>query len=75
MHHSSDLYYSHNCENVHDSMFCFNAKNLRHAVGNAVLEAGAYKKLKSQLLEQIAGELAAKKDLKWDIYNIGCCKR
>jgi hypothetical protein len=23
---SSDIYFSHNCENVHDSMFCFNAK-------------------------------------------------
>lgn len=71
----SDLYYSHNCENVHDSMFCFNVKNLRNAVGNAPLAPGEYKKIKQSVLEQLAAELEKKKDLKWDIYNIGCPKK
>ncbi|MCC7570289.1 hypothetical protein KO465_03005 [Candidatus Micrarchaeota archaeon] len=70
----SDLYYSHNCENVHDSMFCFNVKNLRNAIGNAVLPSEEYKKIKQMVLAQIADELETKKDLKWDIYNIGCAK-
>ncbi|MCC7570286.1 hypothetical protein KO465_02990 [Candidatus Micrarchaeota archaeon] len=68
----SDLYYSHNCENVHDSMFCFNVKNLRNAIGNAPLPSTDYKKIKINILTQIADELEKKKDLKWDIYNIGC---
>ena len=66
----SDLYFGHNCENVHDSMFCFNAKNLRNAIGNGVLPPDKYKAVKASLLSQIAGELEKKKDLKWDIYNI-----
>src|SRR3989338_2838106 len=31
----SNLYFSHNCENVQDSMFCFNVKNRQYAIGNA----------------------------------------
>lgn len=70
----ADLYYSHNCENVNDSMFCFNAKNLRYAVGNGVLSPLDYKKVKESVLGQIAGDLEGKKDLKWSVYNIGCYK-
>ena len=33
------------------------------------------KKIKASILEQIATELETKKDLKWDIYNIGCAKK
>ena len=66
----SDLYFGHNCENVHDSMFCFNVKNVRNAIGNGVLPADKYKQVKSALLSQIVGELEKKKDLKWDIYNV-----
>jgi hypothetical protein len=69
---SSDIYYSHNCENVHDSMFCFNVKNLRNAIGNAPLAAEKYKAVKASLVAQLAEELERKKDLKWDIYNVGC---
>ncbi|MCC7570292.1 hypothetical protein KO465_03020 [Candidatus Micrarchaeota archaeon] len=68
----TDAYYLHNCENVHDSMFCFNVKNLRNAIGNTALPAEEYKKIKTNILNQIADELEKKKDLKWDIYNIGC---
>jgi hypothetical protein len=67
----SDLYFSHNCENVRDSMFCFNVKNLSHAIGNAELPLEQYKKAKGALVSQIADELEKKHDLKWDIFNIG----
>jgi hypothetical protein len=70
----TDLYFAHNCENVHDSMFCFNTKNLRNAIGNGVLPVEKYKAVKKSLLEQIVSELEKKKDLKWDIYNIGCAR-
>jgi hypothetical protein len=70
----ADIYYAHNCENVHDSMFCFNVKNLRNAIGNGVLPLEKYKAVKKSLVGQIANELEKKKDLKWDIYNIGCAK-
>lgn len=72
---SSDLYFSHNCENVHSSMFCFNSKNLKNAIGNAELEKEKCRSLKSSLLEQIASEIERKKDFRWDIYNIGCRKK
>jgi hypothetical protein len=68
----SDIYYSHNCENVHDSMFCFNVKNLKNAIGNAVLKPESYKEIKKSILEQIVSELEKKKDLEWSIYNIAC---
>jgi hypothetical protein len=67
----SDAYFLYNCENVRDSMFCFNAKNLTNAIGNAALPLETYKKVKSSLVAQMADELEKKKDLKWDIFNIG----
>ena len=35
------------------------------------MDPETYKKVKESLLEQIVSELERKKDLKWDIYNIG----
>jgi hypothetical protein len=71
----SDSYFCHNGENLHNCMFCFNAKNRNYSVGNAQLAQGDYAKVKSALLSQIAGELGKKKDLKWDIYNIGAARK
>lgn len=71
----ADSYFCHNCENVRDSMFSFNAKNLSHAIGNAPLPQDKYLSVKKLLLSQIADELGKKKDLKWDIYNVGAAKR
>ena len=70
----SGLYFSHNCENVHDSMFCFNAKNLKYAIGNVEVGRERFMKLKGQLLALVQQELAAEKGLRWDIYNIGAEK-
>ncbi len=67
-----DTYFSHNCENVNDSMFCFNTKNKRCCIGNAPLPPEEYKRIKSSLLSQLYDELNTKKDLKYDIYNILC---
>jgi len=69
---SSGLLFCHNCENVHDSMFCFNSKNLRNAIGNVQVAPGKYKEIKSRLLGEISAELEKTKSLKWDIFNIGC---
>ena len=68
----SDVYFSHNCENVHNSLFCFNSKNLNHAIGNSSLPADKYKSLKTDLLGQVVYELERTKNLKLDIYNLGC---
>ncbi len=66
----SDAYYLHNCENVRDSMFCFNVKNRLNAIGNAELLQEQYKKIKSSIVFQLAEELERKKDLKWSIFNL-----
>jgi len=71
----SDIYFAHNCENVNDSMFCFNVKNMKNAIGNATLPLDKYKKMKDLLIEQVADEILKNKELKWDIYNIGCGKK
>ncbi|MDD2655350.1 MAG: hypothetical protein PHQ80_01640 [Candidatus ainarchaeum sp.] len=65
-------YFLHNCENVRDSMFCFNVKNLSNSIGNAPLPLDKYKSVRSSLLEQMHSELEKNKELKWDIYSIGC---
>jgi hypothetical protein len=67
---STDLYFSHNCENVNDSMFTFNAKNLRYAVGNVQYPKEEYRKLRTTLLEQITDELEKKKAVPWNIYSL-----
>lgn len=68
----TDTYFSHNCENVNDSMFCFNTKNRRHCIGNAPLPPTEYNRIKSSLLSQIHGELSSGRDFRYDIYNILC---
>jgi len=67
-------YFAHNCENVQDSMFCFNAKNLHNAIGNAALPAEKFASIKGALLAQMHAELEKKKELKLDIYNIGSAR-
>ncbi|MFH1448048.1 MAG: hypothetical protein ABIG39_04235 [Candidatus Micrarchaeota archaeon] len=70
----SDLYFSHNCENVNESMFCFNTKNLKNAIGNVSLNLDKYSGIKERLLEQIVDEISRTGNLEWDIYNIGCMR-
>ena len=67
----SGSYFLHNCENVQDSMFCFNVKNLRNAIGNSALPAEKFTTIKNALVGQMHAELEKKKELKTGIYNIG----
>ncbi|MFA6489512.1 MAG: hypothetical protein WCT52_02420 [Candidatus Micrarchaeia archaeon] len=67
-------YYCHNCENVQDSMFCFNTKNKKYAIGNAEVGRERFMQAKEMLQKYILGGLFAKKSLETDIYNIGIAK-
>jgi len=68
----SDSYYLHNCENVRSSLFCFNAKNLAYAVGNAVVGKEQFDKTKQMLLEWANGQLSRKKEVPLSIFDVGC---
>ncbi len=68
--HSSDIYFSHNCEGSSDVMFCFNGKGQRNSIGHNQLERSKYLEIKAALLEQIWSELNAKKDFRYGIYSL-----
>jgi hypothetical protein len=68
----SDTYFAHNCEGLQDAMFCWNVKGKRHSIGNSELPPDQYRKIKDMLVEQMADEILKKKELRYDIFNIGC---
>jgi hypothetical protein len=68
-------YFCHNCENVHDSMFCFNAKNLRYAIGNAEVGKEAFERAKRMLLAEITSSLEKTGDYERSIYGIAPAKK
>jgi len=74
-HNCSDSLFCHNCDGLQDAMFCFNVKGKRHAIGNTELPPDQYRKIKDMLVEQMADEIVSKKELKYDIFNIGCGKK
>ncbi len=67
---SSDVYFCHNVDNVHNALFSFNAKNLSYAIANVKLGAEKFNEIKSSLLEQIEEELEKNKWIKLDIMNL-----
>lgn len=67
---STGCYYCHDIENCHDSMFCFNAKNLRYAVGNAELPREKYLEIKKMVLAQLNEELARTNSIGLSIFNL-----
>lgn len=69
----SDCYYSQNLDDCMDVLFCFNAKNLRHAVGNIQLEQGKYSELKKKLQAEMADGLKKKKELPTLVELFGNC--
>ena len=71
----SDTYFAHNCEGLHEAMFCWNAKGKRYAIGNLQLPPEQYRKIKDMLVEQMADEIIKTKQLRYDIFNIGCGKK
>ncbi|MFH1785291.1 MAG: hypothetical protein ABH842_02595 [Candidatus Micrarchaeota archaeon] len=66
----TDTYFAHNCENVRDSMFCFNVKNLKNAIGNCQLQTDQYKSIKSSLQVQLHNGLELKKCLGLSIFSL-----
>jgi len=65
----SDVYYCHNCEDVHEGMFSFNIKGKRNTVGNAELSQDKYRRIKRALIEQIHSDIT-QDSLKYDIYSL-----
>ncbi len=68
---SSDLLFCHNCEGVQSSMFCFNAKNMRYAIGNVPLGPEKFREIRGRILAEIGAELLRTKNYRWDIFNVG----
>jgi len=59
----SDCYYSHNLDDCQECFFCFNAKNLRHAIGNVQLPKEKYYEVKKRLQAEMAEMLRVGKRL------------
>jgi hypothetical protein len=70
-HSCSDTYFSHNCENLQECMFCFNTKGKRYAIANREIGREKYMEIKKRILSQVHEELSSKKSLKYDIYTLG----
>ena len=58
----SDIYYSSYCVGCTDCMFSFNLIGKSHCIGNCQLTREKYSEVKKRLLEQLSGELEAKKN-------------
>lgn len=65
-----DCYFCHNCENVDEGIFCFNAKGLRYAVFNKELPKEEYLRIKKMLLDYINSELEKKGGLDKSIFTL-----
>jgi len=59
---STGCLYCHNIENVHDSIFCSNAKNLRYAVGNVEVGKEEFQRIKSLVLSRVLSGIQAGKE-------------
>ncbi|VVB58099.1 Uncharacterised protein [Candidatus Anstonella stagnisolia] len=70
----SDSYFCHDVENVHNSMFCFNVKNLNYAIGNCEVGREKFLEVKSALQKWMLGKLEKEGGLEMDIFNVGCKK-
>ena len=57
-------------ENVHDSMFCFNTKNKRYAVGNVEIGREKYAEIKALVLAQLNLELSKTDSIALSIFNL-----
>jgi len=67
----SGCHFCHNCENLQECMFCFNAKDLRYAIGNVEVGRKAYMRVKELLCSQMHKELLKEKRLRHDIFSLG----
>ena len=64
-------YFIHNCENVHDSIFCFNTKNKRYAIANQEVGREQFLRIKKLTLDDIVSRLERNGEIKQSIYNLG----
>ena len=69
-----DSYFCHNVENLDSCIFCFNAKNLRYAIGNLELPREKYLGAKKRLVGSMAGMLEKNGRLDFDIYDCLCAR-
>jgi len=60
----------HNIENCHDCMFCFNAKNLKYAVGNVELPREEYLAAKKKVLAELNAELSKTASISLSIFSL-----
>lgn len=67
---SGGCYFCHNCENVQDALFCFNAKGLKNAVGNQEVGREEFLRIKKILLDYVNSELQKKQKLEFGIFDI-----
>ncbi len=72
---SRNSFFCHNCENVSDAMFCFNAKALSYAFCNQQVGKEEYARLKKILLDYINAELEEKAGLEASIFNIPATRK
>jgi hypothetical protein len=72
---SRNSYFCHNCENVNDSMFCFNAKALQYAAFNQVVGKEEFMRLKKILLDYINRELEEKGEIEESIFCLPARKK
>lgn len=67
---SSRSYFSHNVENVHEAMFCFNVKNMNYAIWNQAVGRENYLKVKGMLQSWLLEKLEKVKTLGLDIFSL-----
>lgn len=58
---SSDAYFSYNCKNCNEIMFCFNQFSKRYSIGNNQIPKDKYLELKKKILNELVEELKSKK--------------
>ena len=60
---SSDLYYCHSCVGCHDLLFSFGQRSASYKIGNLALPKDKYRKIKANLVSEMAGRLKQDKAL------------
>lgn len=68
---SSNAYFCHNCENVQNAIFCFNAKALNYAVLNQQVSKEEFERIRKMLLDYVNRELGEKGECGATIFCIG----
>jgi hypothetical protein len=55
-------------------MFCFNAKNLKYAIGNVEVGRGEYMRIRQKVVAELLARLEKTGDIGIDICSIGARK-